>query len=201
MKKVYVIIFFCIVFVAISAVLGYYFFKLTVADEPQGSVTIGLEKIEDECTQEGKSLKIENTVVQANAEEKKVSPNAALIIKKYYPECGHTTKDYAEIPQELVNLNEKEVAQYYKDWELKGFSNNEIVLYKEMSGICNEHYILKAEDGVIVIYTVDKDNKETLKERMQISTEYLTEEDLEKLVEGIKIFGKEDLNATIEDFE
>lgn len=200
MKKSYIIIFFCVIFLIISMGIGYYIYKLIPSDKKE-TKEIALEKIEDECTEEMKSLKIENEVIASSVEEKKVSPNATLVIKKYYKKCGHTTKDYAEIPPEIVNKSEKEVAEYYNGWELKGFSSNEIVLYREEDGNCNEHYILREIAGRIGIYTIDDNNIEILKEKTQISTEYLTEADLNKLKEGIKIIGKEELNATIENFE
>ena len=133
--------------------------------------------------------------------EEKVSPNATLIIKKHYKECGHTTKDYAEIPEELVNRTRKQVEQTYSDWEIRGFSPNEIVILKEVGGICNEHYVLREKDGKVVIYTQDANGKESINEITEISTEYLTEDDKAKLKEGIKATGKEELNSLIEDYE
>lgn len=130
-----------------------------------------------------------------------MSPNANLVIKKYYAKCGHTTKEYGTVPEEIVNFDEKQTAEYYSNWDLKGFSNNEIVIYKEFEGSCDEHYIIKVEDGILVIYNIDDNGVETLKEKTTISTNYLPEEDLVELEKGIKIFGKDNLNATIEDFE
>ena len=202
MNKVSVVIFFGVMFFIISIGLGYYAYQISSLDKGIiENIPIAVEKIEDECTEETKSLKIENEIMASNELERKVSPNAAVVIKKYYIDCEHTTKDYTEIPKELVNLNENEVLAYYKDWTLKGFSNNEIVLYKEIEGSCNEHYILKSEEGRVNIYTIDGKGNENLKERTQISTDYLPEEDLEKLKAGVNLFGKENLNAAIEDFE
>lgn len=54
------------------------------------------------------SMILENIVtLETNASEEKVSPNATLIIKKYYKKCGHTTKDYATVPEEIVNKTRK----------------------------------------------------------------------------------------------
>ena len=136
-----------------------------------------------------------------NEVEEKVSPNATLIIKKHYSGCGHTTKDYAEIPAELVNLKEDEVREALTGWELKGFSANEVVILKELTGICNEHYVLREKDGVIAIYTENENGDEILHEITEISTDYLTEQDREELKQGIKAIGKEELNSTIEDYE
>ena len=95
------------------------------------------------------NTKIESPIIQTSVNDIKVSPNASIILKKHYKNCGHTTKDYAAVPEELVNKTEEEVKNIYSDWRLQGFSPNEIVLYKEVDGICNEHYLVKEIDGVI----------------------------------------------------
>lgn len=180
----------------VSAICGYYIYK------------IGSEESKNELNvEEFAKVTVENGIntftpsMLTSIVEEKVSPNATLIIKKHYKECGHTTKDYAEVPQEIVNMKEEEVRAQYPDWQLKGFSADEIVLLKEVAGICNEHFVLREKDGVIAIFLQDADGNETLNEITEISTEYLTEQDRLNLEEGIKAIGKEELNSVLEDFE
>ena len=45
------------------------------------------------------------------------------------------------------------------------------------------------------------DGSETLYEKTNISSEYLTEADLLNMQDGLEIYGKEELNQVIEDFE
>ena len=68
-------------------------------------------------------------------------------------------------------------------------------------GVCNQHYLLRQKDGIIAIYQIKDDNTEVLKEETGISTEYLTEVDRLRLEEGIRIYGEEELNSTLEDYE
>lgn len=139
--------------------------------------------------------------VAANGNEEKISPNATLVIKKHYAKCGHTTKKYLEIPKEFVNMNEQEIKKEFTSWELKGFSSNEIVMQKEEAGICDEHFILRNRDGLIAIYVEKENGEEELKEKTEISIDYLTQEDRKKLDKGIIAIGKEELNGALEDFE
>ena len=62
-------------------------------------------------------------------------------------------------------------------------------------------YIVKENNGYVAIYTEDSLGKEILKETTEIVTAYLPETDLVRLREGIKVIGKENLNAIIEDYE
>lgn len=89
----------------------------------------------------------------------------------------------------------------YSQWEVKGFSPNEIVLYRQLDGICREHYLIKELDGVIAIYVLDENESATLQEKTSIATQYLTESDLENIKQGIRANGKEELNSILEDYE
>lgn len=156
------------------------------------------ENIEDECTKEySKETKIEAVV----ATKEKISANSQLILKKYFKQCDHTINEYVELPKELVNMTKEEVQKHYPDWEVIGFEKEKVILYKEFDGVCGEHFKLRVENGKVVVYIVDTDGKESLYEKTNISSEYLTETDLINMQDGLEIYGKEELNQIIEDFE
>ncbi len=150
------------------------------------------EKVEDECTQE---------YITTVSQEEKLSAAAILILKKYYTGCEHTINEYVELPKELVNMTKEEVEAKYKDWQVIGFEKGKVTLYKEFDGQCGEHFILKIENGKIVIYINNPDGTQSLYEKTNISSEYLTETDLLNMQDGLEIYGKEELNKIIEDFE
>ncbi len=133
--------------------------------------------------------------------EDQISPNAVIYFKTYYTECKHTTTETIDIPEELVNKTREDVTEKYKNWDIGEFSNQEITLYCEKEGICPEHYMVREKDGYIAIYQIGEDDRETLKEMTGIITNYLPETDILRLEEGIKVVGKEELNATLEDYE
>ena len=160
------------------------------------------EKIEDECTEEYKEEEMANqNTTEVSSTEEKVAANAILKLKKYYTKCDHTINEYVELPKELVNLTKEQVQEKYSDWEVIGFEKGKITLYKEFDDVCGEHFKLKIEDGKVVVYTVNNDGTETLYEKTNISSEYLTETDLINMQDGLEIYGKEELNQVIEDFE
>ena len=191
---------FAIVFVTIAIILCVYlgFDKKEVGEEEIDNNLYISNVIEDECTKEYEQ--IENTTVVSSAEEK-LSANAILILKKYYQQCEHTINEYVELPQELVNLTEKEVQAEYPDWEVIGFEKGKLTLYKELEDVCGEHFKLRIEEGKVVIYIVNNDGSESIYEKTNISSEYLTETDLLNMQDGLEIYGIEELNQIIEDFE
>ena len=149
--------------------------------------------------------KIENNITNeisiSSIDKEKISPNATLTLKKHYEECDHIIKEYAKIPEEYVNLTKEELQEQQEEWEIETFSSDEVVLIKHINGVCNEHYVLREKDGLIAIYQIQDNNEETFKEETGISVEYLTETDKLRLEEGIRIYGEEELNSTLEDYE
>lgn len=195
MKK-WLIIIFLVIIVIVAIFVGTSIYKSQNSD--------------DNIKQEEVNTKVENKIdnvikndisIDINAKEEKISPNATLILKKTYKECGHSIKEYVEIPEELVNLTKEELEEQYKDWTIEKFTPLDVILTKEIEGTCKEHYILKEKDGVIAIYEEKENGEEVLKEITGISTEYLTENDKMEIKKGIKVYGKEALNSLIEDYE
>ena len=62
-------------------------------------------------------------------------------------------------------------------------------------------YIIKENEGYIVVYQLDENGKEILIKNTGIVTSYLPEADILELKNGIKVMGKEKLNARLEDYE
>ena len=175
-----------------------FFNKEEISNEITEDNTYISKIIEDECTEEYIKTRNATTV---SATEEKLASNAILILKKYYRKCEHTINEYVELPQELVNMTEEEVQEQYSDWEVIGFEKGKLTLYKEFDDVCQEHFKLRLENGNVVVYIVNNDGTESLYEKTGISSEYLTETDLINMQDGLEIYGKEELNQIIEDFE
>ena len=142
-----------------------------------------------------------STLQASTIEEEKTTPNTLIIYKTYYTKCKHYTQKYRDIDASLVNLTEKEFKEKCRGWNIDKFTIEEIELSKEEVGFCNEHYKIKLENNVIVIYSIGENGGETEYEQTGITTEYLTQQDILKLTTGIVIYGKENLTSTIEDYE
>ena len=141
-------------------------------------------------------------IQETSSSENKTTPNTKIIEKVYYNDCGHLVQTENSIQEKLINKNESEFQIEYIGWEIQKFTPSEIVVYKEVNDFCNEHFLLKDVEGEIIIYGLDKNDKE--KEVIRetgIQTKYLSETDIDNLKNGIKIYGNKELNAIIEDYE
>ena len=140
-------------------------------------------------------------LIETSVDDEITTPNTLIIYKTYYTECKHYIQRYEDIDASLVNLTEKEFKEKTRRWRIEKFSSEEIELSKEEEGFCNEHYKLKLDNNVIVIYQINQAGVEIEYEHTEITTEYLTNEDILKLTTGIEVYGKENLSSTLEDYE
>lgn len=193
MKKWSIIMGTGIIFI-LSIILGIYFYQIN----QKSDFTQQVEQLSKENNQVSEQ---NNQILTTTSDEEKTTPNTTFIIKKYYEQCGHTTTDYVEIPADFVNMTQKELEESYQDWQIKSFSSKEVILFKYENGFCNEHYVLREEDGVIVVYIIDENGNETLKEKTGIDTRYLPQTDLIAIKNGIYIYGNEELYTALEDYE
>ena len=146
-------------------------------------------------------LQSNTQLVTTSQEQEKVSPNCLFIFKIYYKKCEHIVVDKEIASEVMVNKTREDLESIYKDWNIVTFRNDEVLFYKEEEGICKEHYILKELEGCIAIYSLDEEERETLKEKTAIITTYLPEEDVDRLKEGIRVDGTDKLNKALEDYE
>lgn len=187
MKKYVIIV--VVIGIILGFLTGLYLYKVNqMKDNKSGQVNQDENNVIEKIANEN----IDNSV-SANNEEEKVSPNCVLILKVYYTKCEHLIQNKKNIEEAEVNMTEQELKEKFRDWEVQRFTPTEIVLYKEIDEFCDEHYLLKEKDGYIAVYKLDEEDKPTLIETTEISTEYLAEQDLKEIKNGIKIFSKSEL--------
>ena len=161
------------------------------------------EVIEDDCTEQWNELNsLEQDNIQANSQESvRLSPKCSVIYETKYEKCGHVSKQYKNITQDLVNKTERDINELYPDWAVKEFDSNELVLLKSESGECGEHYVLRNVDGKVVVNLLNENGEEKEFKKTDISIEYLTDTDKIDIEKGLKVYGKENLSQIIEDYE
>lgn len=193
--KTWFVLIVCIIIAAILFAFGAYVYNRKTAknDEP-----VNIEKISQ--IEKVKENSVSNEI-ETSTSESKVSPNAIVNEKRYYKKCDHLIRETVDIPEELVNMSEEDVKKYYAGWNIEKYTPTEITIYKEFSGICNEHYIVKKNGDVLGIYIENDDGVHEWLEDTQIEIQYLPEEDIKNFEVGVKVVGKTNLNLFLEDYE
>ncbi len=198
MGKKWIIVAVIVAGIIMGGILGIFFLG---SNDISNTNMIDTQKLADkQSVSEAKESSV-NEVVETSSLKTNISPNAIIIEKRYYKACDHLIREVVDIPESLVNKKEDDVKARYKEWKVEGYSPTEIVVYKEFKGLCNEHYVVKENNGVIGIFVQDENNVLEWQEDTEIVTKYLPDEDLENLKIGVKIVGKTNLSTFLEDYE
>lgn len=140
--------------------------------------------------------------IETNASEEKITLNTKIIEEVYYIQCDHLVKEKIDNIEAYINLTKEEFEKKHPEYEIKEFSPEKVVIYREEDNFCNEHFLVKDFDGYLTIYSLDnQDNVMEIIDITEIETNYLPEPDREALINGIKVYTKEKLNKLIEDYE
>ena len=200
MKKTTLIIWICIaiVFGIISGVLYAIIDRNNLEEAQINEIRKVNELIESNIIS---TNKVQEEIIATSRSDVKLSPNAYIIFEKYYTDCGHTIIQKEKVKDSEVNKDEEYFKNAYSDWEIESFTAEEVKLYKEFQGNCDEHYLITIDDENIVVFSVDDDGNRTLKEKTDIPVQYLPKEDIELLQKGITAYGQNELAKKLEDFE
>ena len=183
MKKTTLIIWICIaiVFGIISGVLYAIIDRNNLEEAQINEIRKVNELIESNIIS---TNKVQEEIIATSRSDVKLSPNAYIIFEKYYTDCGHTIIQKEKVKDSEVNKDEEYFKNAYSDWEIESFTAEEVKLYKEFQGNCDEHYLITIDDENIVVFSVDDDGNRTLKEKTDIPVQYLPNEDIELLKKG-----------------
>ena len=194
MKKYIVLV---VLAIALSFFLGTYLYKLDkINEELAFEVEYTTNKAENAINQ------AEEILQRTSSSEDKINPDTKIIEKVYYNDCNHIVQTEKQAPEEMVNETKDLFQAEYIGWEIQKFTNTEVVVYKEIYDFCDEYYCIKDNNGTITVYKLDKYGKEKeLIEETDIQTQYLAEEDIENLEEGIIVYNKSEVSKKLEDFE
>lgn len=148
----------------------------------------------------------EDDVIETSFEEEKVRIDTKLSVDNIFDECEHIDKEEMSLPTEIINMKEDELREYFenKGYTLKDFSNEEIILEKNFTGICKNHFVIKFgndNDDFLSVYKLDENSELSLYKETDIAKEFLTIIDNQKLEEGIEVYGYDNVEIVLEDFE
>lgn len=177
----------------ISVLIGFLFSRIRTNDD------LVAQNISGNTSEVGSS---DETVVQTNIDEVKITPNTNIVFETKYQDCKHIEITEKNDVADFVNMTEDELKENYPDWIVQSFSIDEVQIYRLEDGLCSNHFkIALNENNMVCAYSLTQDYDIELYKETEISAEYLTDEDLENLEEGIYIYGESELNSTLESFE
>ena len=114
-----------------------------------------------------------NEKIAVNTSEEKISVNTIIKKVTYYSNCNHNIELIIKDKKKYINMTKEMLQKEFPDWEIKEFNRDNVILYKEEDDFCNEHFLVKDEDGYVTILRMKINNIEEMLDKTDISTKYL----------------------------
>ena len=201
MKRLFISIIIIVFFVCIGFFIGKIFFTRD-KDKNETEYIANKNQINNNVLNKQINSSNNKTEIETFFFEPKVSINTKIIETTYYNKCNHQIDYTIKDIEKYVNMTKEDMQKEFKDWEIKEFDSDNVILYKEEDDFCNEHFLVKDEEGFVTIYTIDNEGKVLeLLDKTEIATKYLATVDQDNLKKGMTIYTKQNLNKLIEDFE
>ncbi len=166
--------------------------------------------------QAGTSSDIDATAVVKNQDEDYNNENEDMLnannTKKYdikvvyetfYSLCNETIRKEELVYDTTIKELEESIFSNKdnRDYEVIEESNEKLVLRKTLNRNCPNHYMVKIDNGSVVIYNIVDSTVNTVYKTIDTQLELIRPEMLEELNSGIKVDSEEELNYIIEDLE
>lgn len=151
-------------------------------------------------------LEEQSLIKETSSEELKIGVNTKVCLSTYFDKCNHTESEVLNISEEIINMKEEEAKEYFesKGYSLIKFDNNEVLLKQKKNEMCKNHFVIKYEndnDIFLNIYKLDSNNELKFFEETDVAREFLTSIDDQTFKEGIEVYGYENIESVLEDYE
>ena len=112
-----------------------------------------------------------------------------------------STENSLEVNENTNFINISESEETVNETEIYSEIENEVETASSDVSEDNTRYLIKSVDSYIYVYYLTDENDEYLYKKTTISTDYLSQADIDDLEVGIEVVGIENLNKMLEDFE
>lgn len=109
-----------------------------------------------------------------------------------YTHCEHTIRSEEILDASLVGLSREEYVELVEDWRIANFTPEEILLERQIPGVCEDHYYVGIRDGYVTLFQGAPGLASTIVEQTEILVDKLPGEDRDMLEKGIIIESKEE---------
>lgn len=140
-------------------------------------------------------------ITETSFEEEKIGINTELVIEEVYSKCHHTEEIVSQVDNNMVNLTESEFKKEYPNFEVESFSKKQVKVKEKVEGVCNQHFKIALGEDFIEVFKLNQNEEDELYMVTNISRDYLAQRDIDKLQKGIVVFGRDNINSKLEDYE
>ncbi|MBE5785420.1 MAG: hypothetical protein E7330_06415 [Clostridiales bacterium] len=155
--------------------------------------TISTQK-KPEATENEEMVFPENTAVQMAAA---VKDTTVVEWITFFPFCGHEC--VMSDTESAVGMTMEDLAETYKDYEVRLFTDARVKLKREIPGWCPEHFVLMTEEGDICVKKTDAETLLPYKVvTLSASPDMFSEEERKNLETGMPFDSLAEIDAFFE---
>lgn len=127
----------------------------------------------------------------------RISSFTRIIYDYYHPESGGFDTIIEHPAQFLLNMTQEELTNMFADWEVLSFSPLEVHL-RQSTQVEYRLYVIGVHEGYIAVFYDDEHY--SIKELTSRPVTALAAEEQQRLQQGIRVTGAEELMRALEDF-
>jgi hypothetical protein len=127
----------------------------------------------------------------------RISPDTRMIYDYYHPESGGFDTIIEYPAHFLLDMTEEELAAMFADWQVLAFSPHEVHL-RQNARVEYRLYVIGVHEGYIAVFYDDE--YYSIKELTSRPVAALADEEQQRLMQGIRVTGAEELMRALEDF-
>ncbi|MBE6011148.1 MAG: hypothetical protein E7234_01150 [Lachnospiraceae bacterium] len=130
----------------------------------------------------------------------KIKPYTKMIYEYYYKDDRNTERSEEEPPHFMIGKTKEEMEITFDQWEIVKFTEEEVIMRRQMEGSSAQNYIVGVQDGYVAVFYNEAIDGAKIKEITDTPVSALPEDERQKLLDGISISGEEALMRLLEDY-
>lgn len=136
------------------------------------------------ATNEGITKDGDDVAASVQSEER-INENCEIEIRYEYTLCSHTKVANSNVSMAEIGISKEEFAEKYEGYSIDAFSSDKVIVSKRFDTYCDEHFIVKEQNGEVHILRnkMGTDEFESVM-KAELIVENIPEKELKKLRAG-----------------
>lgn len=186
--------------ILVASVAMFISFKVISGMDPDGTPNIGSFVLdtahEPDITVE--PYAVPEPISENDEDAVRINRNTKIIYEYVYSDNEHVQSEETS-PYFLIGLTEKEFMEIYYGWDIAVFTEDSVILRKQLQA-GSEQYIVGIKDGYVAVFYDSAQKSDNVKEVTATPINSLTPDEQIKLKEGVYVSGRDNLIKILEDY-
>lgn len=130
-----------------------------------------------------------------------ISEKTKIVYEYFYKDLNKTETFEDIAPYFIIGMDRDETQKYFYDWQLKSFSENQVILQKVIQDEEQIEYYIGEHNGFVAVFSSIKMNEKTLINITKRPVESLNLEEQFNVKKGFKVKDKKELINYLENYE